>query len=140
MIPARFQDLADRLIAPRLRRFFVVGTFAASVQQLLLFALVDVVNLEYRIGAAIAIEITIILSYLLNNAWTFRASQHTTRATYLVGLVKTNLVRGTSIPIQLGILTIFVEWLGVFYLIANGGAILISGLYRYALDSRWTWN
>jgi putative flippase GtrA len=87
----------------------------------------------------IAIEFTIILSYVLNNAWTFQASQNTGLAAYLVGMAKTNLVRGTAIPIQLAILFGLVEWANSMYLIANGIAIFISGLYRYVLDARWTW-
>lgn len=140
MIFARFFTTLDRLIAPRLRRFVAVGSVAAGVQFVLLWTFVDIARVEYRVGAAIAIEMTIILSYILNNSWTFRGSRHSDRASYLVGLAKTNLVRGSSIPIQLAILSALVEWLSIYYLLANGFAIGISGLYRYFLDSRWTWN
>lgn len=95
--------------------------------------------MNYLIGATIAIEITIVLSYVFNNAWTFRASRNTGRVEYLVGLVKTNVVRGTAIPLQLGILFVLVEWNGFVYLVANAVAILFSGVYRYILDRRWTW-
>ena len=76
---------------------------------------------------------------MLNNAWTFQQSQHTDRVAYLVGLAKTNLVRGSAIPIQLGILYALVEWVMLPYLLGNAIAILISGLYRFVLDARWTW-
>jgi putative flippase GtrA len=106
---------------------------------LLLWLFVDVAGINYLIGATIAIEITIVLSYVFNNAWTFQASQNTGRREYLEGLVKTNLVRGTAIPIQLGVLYALVEWGEVMYLIANAIAIFLSGLYRFVLDRRWTW-
>jgi putative flippase GtrA len=126
-------------LAVQLRRFVAVGAFTAGIQMALLWLFVDIAALNYLLGATIAIEITIILSYILNNAWTFQDSRNTGRIDYLVGLLKTNVVRGTAIPLQLAILYALVEWLGLLYLVGNAVAILISGLYRYVLDARWTW-
>lgn len=126
-------------MAVQLRRFVLVGIVAAGIQLALLWLLVDVVGLNYLVGAVIAIECTIMVAYVLNNAWTFRAIQNTGTVEYLVGLLKTNLVRGTAIPIQLGVLFVLVEWRSVMYLLANAVAIVISGIYRYVLDARWTW-
>jgi len=139
VLRAFLRNLVDGPLARRLRRFVAVGTFAAGVQLVLLWLFVELAGLNYLVGATIAIEITIVLSYVLNNAWTFERMQNTGAVEYTVGLLKTNLVRGTAIPIQLGILFVFVQWLGVQYLLANAVAILLSGLYRYVLDARWTW-
>lgn len=123
----------------RLRRFFVVGSGAAGVQTGLLWFFVGFLGIWYIPAAVVAIEITILLQYFVNNAWTFQASMHTTLREYLTGLLRTNLVRGTAIPIQLGVLWGLVSMLDVFYLAANVFAIGVSGLYRYALDFSWTW-
>ena len=139
MIRAILRDFASGPIAVQLRRFVVVGALTAGIQMLLLWLFVDAAGINYLIGATIAIEITIVMSYVLNNAWTFRASRNTGRREYLEGLVKTNLVRGTAIPIQLGVLYALVEWGELMYLIANAIAIFLSGLYRFVLDRRWTW-
>ena len=139
MIRAALRDLVSGPIAVQMRRFVVVGALTAGLQLALLWLFVDFAGLNYLVGAAIAIEITIVCSYVLNNAWTFQARQNTGLSEYLTGLLKTNLVRGTAIPIQLGVLAVLVEWGGVPYLIANVPAILISGLYRFVLDLRWTW-
>jgi len=138
-VRAVLRNLVAGPAAVQLRRFVVVGVLAAGLQLALLWLFVDYVGLNYLVGAMVAIEITIICSYVLNNAWTFRASQNTGVADYLAGLVKTNLVRGTAIPIQLGVLAALVEWGGLMYLLANAVAILVSGVYRFVLDSRWTW-
>lgn len=122
-----------------LRRFVIVGVAAATVQTGLLGLLVEWGRLQYLLAAALSIETTIILQYFANNAWTFRMARHTTRGEYLSGLLRTNLVRGTAIPIQLGVLWGLVSLLGQFYLLANVLAIGVSGIYRYALDSAWTW-
>jgi putative flippase GtrA len=34
---------------------------------------------------------------------------------------------------------VLVEWRSVPYLLSNGVAIVVSGLYRFVLDARWTW-
>ncbi|WP_135301985.1 GtrA family protein [Haloarcula amylovorans] len=124
----------------RLLRFFLVGLSAAAVQTVLLWAFVDIGGLNYLFGAFVAIEITILFQYVLNNAWTFHRSKHTSRREYIIGMGKTNLVRGTAIPLQLGILYALVSATTIEYLIANGMAIAVTGLYRYALDATWTWS
>ena len=151
-------------LAVRLRRFAIVGVTAAVVQQVLLFALLRLVQFNYLVAAAVSIAITIVFQYILNNVWTFSADRKTGRRAYAYGLLKTSLVRGSAIPLQLGLLYGFRQILeleaaraalmdqyafvtalsGVpvadqIVLLANLLAIPISGLYRYALDARWTW-
>ncbi len=123
----------------RLRRFVTVGAGAAAVQQGLLWTFVEYFGLWYILAAVVAIEITIVLQYVVNNSWTFRPSRHTTLQSYVRGLVKTNVVRGSAIPLQTGLLFALVAWGGLMYLVANLVAIFVSGFYRYYLDSRWTW-
>jgi len=124
----------------RLVRFFLVGCTAASVQLALLWLFVDLGGVNYLVGAFVAIELTILFQYVLNNAWTFHRSRHSSMREYMVGLGKTNLVRGTAIPLQLGILYVLVTMGTSEYLVGNAVAICVTGLYRYALDSAWTWN
>jgi putative flippase GtrA len=125
--------------ASQLRRFFVVGVVTAGIQLVLLWLFVETIDLNYLLGALLAIEITIVLSYVLNNAWTFQTIQNTGLVEYFLGLAKTNVVRGTAIPIQLAVLFALVEWGSLPYLLANAVAIAISGLYRFVLDAKWTW-
>ena len=139
MIRSVLRNLLSGPLAVQMRRFVIVGAITAGIQMGLLWLFDNVAGLNYLIAATIAIEITIILSYVLNNAWTFRASQNTGLSEYFGGLLKTNLVRGTAWPIQIGMLYALVEWGGMTALVANVPAILISGLYRFVLDSQWTW-
>ncbi|WP_262175452.1 GtrA family protein [Haloarcula laminariae] len=124
----------------RLVRFFLVGCTAASIQLALLWLFVDLGGVNYLVGAFVAIEITILFQYVLNNAWTFHRSRHTSMREYAIGLGKTNLVRGTAIPLQLGLLYVLVTLGTAEYLVGNAVAICVTGLYRYALDSAWTWS
>ncbi|MFA1609585.1 GtrA family protein [Halobellus rubicundus] len=138
MLRRFLRNLHSGPLALQLRRFVVVGAVTAGIQMVLLWLFVDVSGLYYLLGAVISIEITIVLSYVLNNAWTFQATPNT-GMNYLYGLLRTNVVRGTAIPIQIGVLYALVEWLSLFYLLANAVAIVISGVYRYVLDAKWTW-
>ena len=139
MVRAFLRSLREGAASPILRRFVAVGTAAATVQMILLAALVELAGIDYLIAAAMAIETTIILQYFANNAWTFQRWGHTTLREYAMGLFRTNLVRGSAIPIQLGVLWALVSFAGVVYLVGNAVAIGVSGIYRYLLDSRWTW-
>ena len=168
MVRSFLRNLHTGPLALQLRRFVVVGAVTAGIQQVLLWFFINVAGLFYLLAALIAIEITIILSYILNNAWTFQVTQNTGTVEYLVGLLKTNVVRGTAIPIQLGILYALVESGALDPLVAGAGAveplvafealdplvaavgpieplvanavaIVVSGIYRYVLDAKWTW-
>lgn len=139
MLRAYLRSLLSGPLAVQLRRYTMVGATTAGVQMLLLWLFVDVGDLNYLLGATVAIEITIVMTYVLNNAWTFQSIQNTGRVAYVTGLLKTNVVRGTAIPIQLAVLYALVDWHSVQYLLANAAAIVISGVYRYVLDVKWTW-
>lgn len=139
MVRELLRGLVDGVNAVRLRRFFLVGLFASGVQTVLLWLLAEPGGLHRLVAATLAIECTILLQFFLNNAWTFRESRRTGTRELAAGLVRTNLVRGTAIPIQLVALEAFVTLGGLPLVVANGGAIAVSGVYRYALDTRWTW-
>ena len=139
MIRTYLRNLVRGPVAPQLRKFVVVGTVAAAIQMALLWAFVEVGGLNYIVAAAVAIEITIVLQYVINNRWTFASMRNVSRKAFFSGLAKTNVVRGSAIPIQLGILYALVSWGSIPYLLANAVAILLTGLYRYAFDRMWTW-
>lgn len=139
MIRSYLRNLRAGPLARQLRRFAVVGTAAAGVQLILLWLFVEYGRLDYLVGATVAIECTIVLQYVVNDRWTFRSMRASGRRSFLVGLLKTNLVRGTAIPLQLGALFALVAWEGLPYLLANVVAIGLSGVYRFVLDAGWTW-
>ncbi|AGN02485.1 GtrA family protein [Salinarchaeum sp. Harcht-Bsk1] len=139
MLRSFLRNLLSGPIAPQLRKFVAVGVVAAGLQLVLLWLFVDAGGLHYLLGAVVAIECTIVFQYVLNNRWTFRSDRNTGTREFLVGLAQTNVVRGTAIPIQIGVLYALVQYQGVPYLLANAAGILVSGVYRYVFDARWTW-
>ena len=123
-----------------IKKFVLVGLAAAVFETVFLFGFVEFAGFNYLVVSVFAIELAILGQYFLNNAWTFEGDSHGCWSERLRGLVKTNLVRGTSIPLQVGVLFLITQVLGVFYLVANIGAMLVAGAYRYVLDSRWVWD
>ena len=107
---ARFERAMSDPRRRRLTRFFLVGVLAAGLQTALLWAFVDIAGIYYLLASVIAIEITIIAQYFFNNAWTFHDRSHEDRGSLLSGLVRTNVVRGSAIPIQTGLLFLFVRF------------------------------
>lgn len=139
MIRQYLRNIHSGPLRTQLRRFAIVGAVTSALQLILLWLFVRQAGLYYLIGALVSIEITIIVSYVLNNLWTFATTRITSRWAYLIGLLKTNIVRGSAIPIQLVLLYLFVDWGGINYIISNAVAIGCSGIYRYILDAKWTW-
>jgi putative flippase GtrA len=139
MLRSFLRNLVSGPVAPQLRKFVVVGAIAAGLQLVLLWLFVDRAGLHYLVSAVVAIECTIVFQYVLNNRWTFHADRNTGPREFLVGLGQTNVVRGTAIPIQLAVLYGLVQYQGVTYLLANVAGIVVSGIYRYVFDARWTW-
>lgn len=125
--------------ATRLRRFVLVGGAVAVVETGLLAALVELVAVQYLVAAAVCIEVSILVQYWLNNAWTFESDRHRNLREQLAGLARTNVVRASAAPLQLGLLYGLVSRLSLTYLVANAAAIVVAGTYRYVLESRWTW-
>jgi len=128
----------ERATIHRLGQFSAVGAGATALQTGLLWLFVDVGGFYYLLAAVVSIEITILSQYVVNNAWTF-ADRANEGDAFFSGLVRTNLVRGSAIPIQTGLLFVFVQWGGLGYLVANLCAVIPTGVYRYVFDARWTW-
>ena len=139
VIRSYLRNLVEGPVAQQLLNFAVVGTVASGVQMAFLWFFVEFAGLNYLLAAAISIEITIVFQYVLNNRWTFASMKNVGRTDFLSGLLKTNLVRGSAIPIQLAILFALVTWGSVPYLYANAIAIVLTGIYRFVFDARWTW-
>lgn len=133
----QLRDAVD-VSASRVLQFSAVGSVAAGFQIGLLWIFVDKVGLYFLFGAGVAILITIAFQYQLNNIWTF-ADRDNSGAEYIRGLARTGVVRGSAIPLQMGLLYALVSQAGLGILLSNLVAILLCGIYRFVFDSAWTW-
>jgi dolichol-phosphate mannosyltransferase len=123
----------------RFFKFCAVGLSGVGVNMGLLWLLTDYAGLHYRVSSAIAIETSIITNFLLNNYFTFKGRNEPGARPFFQRLLKFNLISLVGLGINLGLLSLFTDVFGIYYLISNIIAIIIVMLWNYLLNTWWTW-
>jgi putative flippase GtrA len=145
----------DRIIQTLRRstlgRFLVVGGVSYAVNQALLFLLYeqvfgtqDVLNFGplrhvdggLLLASLLAIELSILVRFALNDAWTFRGRGG---SSFMTRLVQSNLSSFAGPVIALGCLNLVTPLLGISYLIANSFGIALGLAWNWAWSSRVIW-
>ena len=123
----------------RFIKFCLVGISGVGVNMGLLWLLTELGGLFYLLSAAISIETSIITNFLLNNYFTF-ADRNKQGVKPLFGrLLKFNLVRLAGLGINMAILWLLTEGLGLFYMVSNIVGIAAATLWNYLVNNWWTW-
>jgi dolichol-phosphate mannosyltransferase len=119
----------------RFIKFNIVGLSGIIVNQGLLIFLTSL-GLYYLYSGIIAIEISIISNFLLNDLWTFkdRRSGH-----MLKRLVKFNILMLVGLVINLLILYALTDLASLHYTISNLFGIGIASIARYLMSIKWAW-
>lgn len=146
---SRLWRLARSLLSRRrLASFAVVGVAGALCDLFMLVLLVEVVGLLAEIATLISIEASILLMFVLNDQWTFRAEGQSKVKAMLCRLWRSHLVRFAGISIQLGVFVVIyrgsglsvavsgVDWWLVW---AKSVAIVIGSGCNFLLESTFTW-
>ncbi|HEX2923887.1 MAG TPA: GtrA family protein [Chloroflexota bacterium] len=121
----------------RLTCFGLVGLSGVFVNMGFLWLLTEVAGIYYLLSSLVAIELSIISNFLLNNAWTFR--DRSLGVVKLAALARYNLVCGGAIVASTTILYLLTTQMGVHYLAANLFAITVTSLWNFAANAAWTW-
>jgi len=136
--------LSDRVAALkmdifRLIKFSIVGGIGAGINTGFLWVFTDVAGLYYLFSSVIAIEIAILLQFLMNDRWTFkeRKTQHVEQ--FITRIVKSNVWRSGGLAVNIGVLYLLTEYMGVYYLLSNIAGIICAFLLNYIFESRFTW-
>jgi len=119
----------------RFIKFNIVGFTGIFVNQGILMILTSL-GLYYLYAGIIAIEVSIISNFLLNDLWTFRdrRSGH-----ILKRLVKFNILMLVGLVINLLILYALTELASLHYTISNLFGIGIASIARYLMSIKWAW-
>ena len=115
-------------------KFCVVGLTGIVVNIGLLYYLTEYQNLYYIFSSGIAIEISIITNFILNNFWTWTKGTKNV----LNRLWKFNAVSIIALGINIITLYTFTEILGIWYIISNLIGILAATLVNFIVNDRWT--
>jgi len=118
-------------------KFAFVGGSGVVVNMGLLYMLTRLLGVRLEIASPIAIEVSILTNFTLNNLWTF--SKRETRVPFWSRLFRYHLVTGLAGAVNYLILLLLVRSFGLHDMISNLIGILIGTIITYSLNSLWTW-
>ncbi|MFP4118709.1 MAG: glycosyltransferase [Candidatus Woesearchaeota archaeon] len=117
-------------------KFAVVGTSGAIVNFGLLIALTEIAGMYYVFSSAIAVETSIVTNFLLNNFWTWRKNNHENG--FFGRFLRFNLVSLVALALNVSVLYLLTEYVGLWYVLANFFGILAGMLVNFTINDRWT--
>jgi dolichol-phosphate mannosyltransferase len=123
----------------RFVKFALVGASGVLVNMGLLWLLTEVAGLLYLISASISIECSIISNFVLNDYFTFPDRRSQGFRDFLRHLGKFNVVSMGGIGINLLVLWLLSDLLGINYLLSNLCGIAVAMMWNYLVNSWWTW-
>jgi dolichol-phosphate mannosyltransferase len=140
----RTMKLPDRITALksdflRLIKFSIVGVIGAGINTWFLWLFTDVAGLYYLYSAVIAVEIAIVLQFLMNDRWTFKEQKTMHVEQFTKRIIKSNIWRSGGLAVNIGVLYFLTEYAGVYYLLSNIAGIVCAFLLNYLFESRLTW-
>jgi dolichol-phosphate mannosyltransferase len=118
-------------------KFCVVGTFGVFVNMGLFIIFTRLFDVVLEYASPIAIEISIISNFVLNNIWTFRA--RTVKSSLFKRFIRFHIVAFSAGVVNYITLLSFVYGMGLMDVIANLIGIAAATVVNYVLNSRWTW-
>jgi len=123
----------------RLLKFAVVGAFGVLVNEGLLFVLSELMGTHYLLSAFLSIECSILSNFILNDLWTFKDRGHPGIRSFLKRAIKSNIGFGAGVFINLLVLFMLTELMGLHYLISNLLGIAAAFIWNFLIGVRWIW-
>ena len=114
----------------------MVGLIGVGVNEGLLILLNKSMGVNFLAAGAIAIEISILSNFVLNDLWTFR-DRRTGHAA--VRLAKFNALMLAGLVVNLGVLDLGTAYFGIDAAVSNLVGIAAAFFLRYALSVKYAW-
>ena len=123
----------------RFVKFCLAGGSGVLINLGLLALLTEVIGVFYVLSAAIAIEASILNNFTWNELWTFRDRRTPTSSAVGVRLAKFNLISLVGLGIQIGLLLLFTEVVGFYYIVSAMIGIITATAFNFVFNKWWTW-
>lgn len=123
----------------RLIKFSLVGLSGIVVNMGLLYLLTEYAGIYYLVSAVVAIELSILNNFILNDIWTFSSRRLIHRYSWIKRLFAFHIIAAGGLLINLGVLYLLTEYSGIYYMIANLAGILVAFLWNFILNRHLTW-
>lgn len=121
----------------RFIKFALVGFSGVFVNSAALWLLVEFSNLPFYLCSFIAIELSILSNFILNDNWTW---QDRKKGHLFTRLFRYNMSTAfSSIFINMTFLLLLKEWMGCAYLLANLAGIGFGVIFNFMVNSVWTY-
>lgn len=121
----------------RFIKFCIVGFSGVIVNLGILYLLKEYFGLFF-LASALAIEISIITNFILNDLWTFKDKGKKGSKSYFFRLVKWNLARLTTALVNLIVFWALTN-IGINYLISQAIGIFLATILAYLMSIVWVW-
>jgi membrane protein DedA with SNARE-associated domain/putative flippase GtrA len=116
-------------------KFNVVGISGVLVNEGLL-VLLTLTGLYYLYSAAVAIEVSILSNFILNDFWTFRDRRH---GHIVMRMVKFNGLMTIGLAVNVAIVYFATTYLNIHYALSNFIGIAVAFILRYGLSVKYAW-
>jgi dolichol-phosphate mannosyltransferase len=118
-------------------KFAVVGGSGVIVNMGFFFIFTRYAGIRMEFASPMAIEISILTNFFLNNAWTFR--KRDTRVGFTGRILRYHLVTAVAGLVNYLTLLLLAKVFGMHDMIGNLIGILLGTVINFFLNSLWTW-
>ena len=122
----------------RFLKFCMVGGSGILVNEGLLWLFTDGIGFFYLYSAIIGIEASIASNFILNNVWTFRDRRKASGGIF-ARFIRYNLACLIGVGLNVSILWLMTEIIGMHYLISNLFGIAVAVIWNYTASLKWIW-
>jgi putative flippase GtrA len=122
----------------KIARFALVGLSGILVNTGFLYIFTEIGGIFYLASSALAIEISILTNFILNDFWTFKSRTGLIRQRWK-RLASYNFLALGGMAVNLGVLYGLTAGFDVYYLYANIIGILFAFLWNYLTNRNITW-
>ncbi len=123
-------------VAKRFQKFLVVGAVGLAVNQVMLLVFHDLVNLKLAVSSVLAIATSMLVTFVLNEVWTWHDRGRGMIYHRLAMYVPINTV---GLVINTAVLLVLVERYDVHKLVANLIGAGLAAIWNFCLNSAITW-
>ena len=122
----------------RFVKFGLVGTWGFLVNMLLLWFLTEKVGVYYLFSSIVAIEISLLNNYILNDLWTWHDRGKAGKTEYFKRMLQYHISSSAAMLTNISILWILTALFGIYYLASNVFGILCGAALNFFINDRWT--
>ncbi len=122
----------------RFVKFCLVGASGVLVNMFFLWFFTEKVKLYYLLSSLLAIEISLLSNFVLNDLWTWHDRGKEGKTEYFKRMLQYHISSSAAILTNFSLLWILTGIFHVYYLISNVFGILCGTFLNFFLNDRWT--